>query len=34
LTLRGTLSSDGEISGAATVKGSFYNFSAKVKSSP
>ena len=33
-TVRGTLSNDGEISGTATVKGQFYNFLAKVKSSP
>jgi hypothetical protein len=33
-TVRGTLSGDGEISGTATVKGSFYNFLARVKSSP
>jgi hypothetical protein len=33
-TVRGTLSNDGEISGTATVKGQFYNFQAKVKSSP
>lgn len=33
-TVRGTLSGDGEISGTATVKGSFYHFLAKVKSSP
>ena len=33
-TVRGTLAADGEISGTATIKGSFYNFLAKVKSSP
>ncbi|HEY6326235.1 MAG TPA: hypothetical protein VIW73_06965 [Candidatus Cybelea sp.] len=33
-TVRGTLSADGEISGTATIRGSFYNFLAKVKSSP
>jgi len=33
-TVRGTLSGDGEISGTATIRGSFYNFLAKVKSSP
>jgi hypothetical protein len=33
-TVRGTLAGDGEISGTATVKGSFYTFLAKVKSSP
>src|SRR5581483_6075496 len=33
-TVRGTLGSDGEISGRATIKGSFYSFLAKVKSSP
>jgi len=33
-TVRGTLAGNGEISGTATVKGSFYNFLAKVKSSP
>jgi hypothetical protein len=33
-TVRGTMASDGEISGTATVKGSFYSFLAKVKSSP
>ncbi len=33
-TVRGTLGGDGQISGTATVKGSFYNFLAKVKSSP
>ena len=33
-TVRGTLSADGEISGTATIKGSFYSFLAKVKSSP
>jgi hypothetical protein len=33
-TVRGTLASDGEISGTATIKGSFYSFLAKVKSSP
>jgi hypothetical protein len=33
-TMRGTLASDGEISGTATIRGQFYNFLAKVKSSP
>jgi hypothetical protein len=33
-TVRGTLAGDGEISGTATIRGSFYNFLAKVKSSP
>lgn len=33
-TLRGTLASDGEISGTATQKGQSYRFLAKVKSSP
>ncbi len=33
-TVRGTLSGGGEISGTATIRGSFYNFLAKVKSSP
>jgi hypothetical protein len=33
-TVRGTLAADGEISGTATIKGQFYNFLAKVKSSP
>jgi hypothetical protein len=33
-TVRGTLAGDGEISGTATVKGSFYSFLARVKSSP
>ncbi len=33
-TVRGTLAGDGEISGTATVKGRFYTFLAKVKSSP
>ncbi|HTU82687.1 MAG TPA: hypothetical protein VMF61_11190 [Candidatus Acidoferrales bacterium] len=33
-TVRGTLAEDGEISGTATVRGSFYNFLARVKSSP
>jgi len=33
-TVRGTLAGDGEISGTATVKGTFYTFLAKVKSSP
>jgi hypothetical protein len=33
-TVRGTLAGDGEISGTATIKGSFYSFLAKVKSSP
>jgi hypothetical protein len=33
-TVRGTLAGDGEISGTATVRGSFYSFLAKVKSSP
>ena len=28
------LAGDGEISGTATIRGSFYNFLAKVKSSP
>ncbi len=33
-TVRGTIAENGEISGTATVKGSFYTFMAKVKSSP
>lgn len=33
-TVRGTIAENGEISGTATVKGSFYTFAAKVKSSP
>jgi len=33
-TVRGTLAGDGEISGTATVRGSFYSFLAKVKSPP
>jgi hypothetical protein len=33
-TVRGTIANDGEISGTATIKGSFYSFLAKVKSSP
>lgn len=33
-TVRGTLAGDGEISGTATIRGSFYSFLAKVKSSP
>ncbi len=33
-TVRGTMAGDGEISGTATIKGSFYSFLAKVKSSP
>ena len=33
-TVRGTLAGDGEISGTATINGSFYTFLAKVKSSP
>jgi len=33
-TVRGTLAADGEISGTATIKGSFYSFLARVKSSP
>jgi hypothetical protein len=33
-SVKGTLSSDGEISGTATIKGRFYNFLARVKSSP
>ncbi len=33
-TVRGTLSGNGEISGTATIRGSFYSFLAKVKSSP
>ena len=33
-TVRGTLAADGEISGTATIKGQFYSFLAKVKSSP
>ena len=33
-TVRGTMAGDGEISGTATIKGSIYNFLAKVKSSP
>jgi hypothetical protein len=32
--VKGTLAGDGEISGTATIKGHFYNFLAKVKSSP
>lgn len=33
-TVRGTLAGDGEISGTATINGHFYNFLARVKSSP
>jgi hypothetical protein len=33
-TVRGTLSDDASISGTATIRGSFYSFLAKVKSSP
>jgi hypothetical protein len=33
-TVRGTLAGNGEISGTATIKGQFYSFMAKVKSSP
>jgi hypothetical protein len=33
-TARGTIAGDGEISGTATIRGSFYSFLAKVKSSP
>jgi len=33
-TVRGTLAGDGEISGTATIGGSFYSFLAKIKSSP
>lgn len=33
-TVRGTLADNGEISGTATINGRFYNFAAKVKSSP
>lgn len=33
-TVRGTLAGDGEISGTATINGRFYNFLARVKSSP
>jgi hypothetical protein len=33
-SVRGTLAADGEISGTATIKGKFYHFLAKVKSSP
>lgn len=33
-TVRGTLAGDGEISGTATVRGNFYSFLARVKSSP
>ena len=33
-TVRGTLAGDGEISGTPTISGSFYNFLARVKSSP
>jgi len=33
-TVRGTIAENGEISGTATVKGTFYTFMAKVKSSP
>lgn len=32
-TVRGTIAENGEISGTATIKGSFYTFMAKVKSS-
>jgi hypothetical protein len=33
-SVKGTLAGDGEISGTATIKGKFYNFLARVKSSP
>ena len=33
-TVRGTIAEDGTIHGTATVRGSFYNFMAKVKSTP
>jgi hypothetical protein len=33
-TVRGTLAGNGEISATATVRGSFYSFLAKVKSTP
>jgi hypothetical protein len=33
-TVHGTLAQDGEISGTAVIRGSLYNFLAKVKSSP
>jgi hypothetical protein len=33
-TVRGTIAENGEISGTATIKGTFYTFMAKVKSSP
>ncbi len=33
-TVKGTLAEDGEISGTATIRGKFYSFLAKVKSSP
>lgn len=33
-TVRGSLAGDGEISGTATINGSFYDFLARVKSSP
>jgi hypothetical protein len=33
-TVRGTLAEDGEISGTATIRGRFFSFLAKVKSSP
>lgn len=33
-TVRGTLGGNGEISGTATIRGSFYSFLAKVRSSP
>jgi hypothetical protein len=33
-TVRGTLAGDGTISGTATIRGQFYNFHAKIKSSP
>jgi hypothetical protein len=33
-SFRGTIADDGEISGTATIKGKFYHFLAKVKSSP
>jgi len=33
-TVRGTIAGNGEISGTATINGHFYNFLAKVKSSP
>jgi hypothetical protein len=33
-TIRGTIAENGEISGTATVRGTFYSYMAKVKSSP